>query len=114
MPKTTYTTAEKEHALRRCAEIGVQRASEELGINMNSLYAWRRKMGPDDKLSIADTGAAIPAEDAAVAEKTPRTNRKIATTNEPANEELIRLRTENAALQAQVVSLKKALRAFAD
>ena len=114
MPRTTYTAAEKEHALRRCTEIGVQKASEELGITMATLYTWRNKMKRDEALPIADASAAIPAEDAAVAEKTPRASRKIASTNEPASEELIRLRTENAAYQAQVVSLKKALKAFTE
>jgi len=114
MPRTTYTAAEKEHALRRCAEIGVLKASEELGITVNSLYAWRRKIGQDEAPPIQDAGAVIPIEDVTVTGKTPRANRKIATTNEPASEELIRLRTENAASKAQIVSLKKALHAFTE
>ena len=112
MPRTTYTATEKEHALRRSAEIGVQKASEELGITVTSLYAWRHKMKQDNALPIADAGVANPAEAAVVDEKTSRGNRKIATTNEPASDELIRLRTENAASKAQIVSLKKALQAF--
>ena len=111
MPRTTYTTAKKNHALRRCAEIGVQKASEELRITMATLYAWRRKMG-DEALPTAD--AVAPVEEMVAAEKTPRGTRKIANPNEPASEELIRLRTENATLKAQVLSLKNAVRAFAE
>jgi len=114
MPKITYTVAEKEHALRRCAEIGVQKASDELGITVNSLYAWRRKIGRDEALPITDNGSAIPAEDAVAGEKTPRGGRKFANTNEPASGELIQLRAENAIFKAQLISLKNALQAFTE
>ena len=114
MPRTTYASAEKEHALRRCAEIGVPKASEELGITMASLYAWRRAAGKDKTSTITVGATDAPAEDKGISVSSPRRSRKISSTHTDLDEELIRLRVENAALKAQVLSLKNAVRAFAE
>lgn len=43
MERRMYTQEEREHALRRCDEIGVKKASGETGVPAYTLYAWRRK-----------------------------------------------------------------------
>jgi len=97
MPRKTYTPDEKERVLGRCEEIGVQKTSEETGISIQTLYAWRNKAKP------------IKAPAAASAKQAPAAKEA----KEPA-EELLRLRVENNAMKEQIATLKKALRAFSE
>jgi len=98
MPRKTYAPDEKERVLARCEQIGVQKTSEETGISIQTLYAWRNKAKP------IKAPAAAPAAKQAPAAKEAK---------EPA-EELLRLRVENNAMKEQIATLKKALRAFSE
>lgn len=42
-PRNYYTDEYKREAVERCHQVGVTKASEELGINMSSLIRWRRQ-----------------------------------------------------------------------
>ena len=112
MPKKTYTSAEKESALKLCDEIGAPKASEQTGIALNSLYAWRRARNEVKPavVSKAKTQAVVPAEN----KESKDCVHKQEGVCGAENEELIRLRVENEALKAQVKTLQNALRAFAE
>jgi len=113
MPRKTYTAKEKENALRLCEEIGVQKASEETGISVNSLYAWRGGKKANKAAAIAND-AEIPVNAPAANDKKTGASRKQSGVGENPDEELIRLRIENEALKAQNKTLKNALRPFTE
>jgi len=108
MPTKTYTAEDKLNALRLCDEIGVQKASEETGITLNSLYAWRRS-----RSELMPT-ATDPVEFQAGSEKRIGEGSKAVRNFEPTTDELIHLRVENEMLKAQITTLKNALRAFTE
>ena len=114
MPRTSYTAAEKARALRRCDEIGVTKTSKETGITMASLYVWRHAANEGAVSPTAADLAGVPTGDETAPKKNPRQPRNPANAQIEPGEELIRLRVENAALKAQVLSLKNAVRAFAE
>ncbi|MCL1795769.1 MAG: transposase [Clostridia bacterium] len=97
MPRKTYTPEERARVLARCEEIGVPKTCEETGISIQTLYAWRNKAKP------IKSPVAVPAKQAAAPKET----------KAPA-EELLRLRVENNAMKEQILTLKKALRAFSE
>jgi transposase len=93
MPRKTYTREFKLQALRMVTEQGlsVAEAARRLGIRENLIRNWRRAakaQGPD-----ASAGPGHPA---------------------PADDELRRLRAENARLEAERDLLKKAAAYFAN
>ena len=112
MPKKTYSAAEKENALKLCDKIGAPKASEQTGITLNSLYAWRRTRNEAKPavVSKAKTKTVVPAE---YKERRDRVHKQEGVCGAE-NEELVRLRMENEALKAQVKTLQNALRAFAE
>lgn len=57
MPKIRYTEAQKEEALQLVQETGVTRASEQLGITINTLYAWRKAKGGKQQKDIEQQSA---------------------------------------------------------
>jgi len=97
MPRKTYSPEEKERVLARSEEIGVQKTSEETGISIQTLYAWRNKSKP----------IKVPGSDSPKQAAAPKEVKSSA-------EELLRLRVENSAMKDQIATLKKALRAFAE
>ena len=116
-----YTTEEKENALLLCKEIGMAKASKKTGISVNLLYKWRS--GAKDEIT-TDVANGNPPDEATAKEKM-EPNHEITSaevvatgvavsTMEKTADELIHLRIENAALKAQIVTLKKALRVFTD
>ena len=106
MPKS-YTGDERENALKLCDEIGVQKASEQTGIALNSLYGWRRARG---KAVAVVAGVETPA----AGKGRGGCERGREDVEESCDTELIRLQMENEALKAQVKTLQNALRAFTE
>ena len=90
--RNRYSRQFKMEAVRRVLEDGQpqKRVAEELGINSNSLAAWKRAYLQDPTHSFPGNGK-----------------------QKPEAAELERLRTENAALQRELEFLKKAAAYFA-
>lgn len=120
MMRKKYSQEEKAQAVALCKELGVQKASNELGINTNSLYLWMRKQetGSEQPSSTDDTTKAAeetPEEDGADIKGPPMPFVHAATEHPQISyEEHIRLVFENQMLRKEIGQLKAALRAFAE
>lgn len=91
-PRRTYTREFKIEAIRRVIEDGIAQThvARELGISPNTLSSWKREY-------LADTEHAFPGHGK----------------QKPDDEELNRLRRENARLKRELEILKKAAAYFA-
>lgn len=91
-PRRTYSREFKIEAIRRVIEDGIPQThvARELGISPNTLSSWKREF-------LADTEHAFPGQGK----------------QKPDDEELTRLRRENARLKRELEILKKAAAYFA-
>lgn len=130
MARIRYSTEQKAEALQLCDAIGVQKASEQLGITVNSLYAWRNAQKKEQQEAKATPPAKAPATPQPPIEEPPVDTTpapiaqpaqtvgvqatEIQTSNVPTYEysELVQLRIENKVLREQNDMLKAALRSF--
>ena len=118
MPRKGYSAEEKENALRLCDDIGVKKASEETGILVTTLYNWRRTKS--ESKTVVASKAKTPATTSAASKRRGRPSRKqvkaedFVITERQGDDELTRLQIENDALNAQLKTLQKALRAFTE
>lgn len=100
-----YTAEQKENALNRMQEIGAKKTQEELGISVQTLYKWRTERAG---------GAPKPAAKEKKAKKQNDDVKALLNDDDALLEKLNRLESENAALLAMNMKLKKALKAFVD
>jgi transposase-like protein len=141
MPRPHYTNEQKKEALQLCAEIGITKASKRLEIAYGTLNKWRKaaQNGSPVEAATDDTpveevtiyaqtdggdisSTAIAArlgknhDEAAVTEDKvhPESEDRGREATDDDHDDLIRLRTENAALKTQMATLKNALRAFTE
>ena len=122
MTRIRYSPEEKEKALRLCEAIGVNNASKETGISVNSLYKWRSNTGKEIETPVynaPETSISNMVSETQTAARVPETESSLslhqrAAVNEGVHEELVRLRIENDTLKAQMVALKNALRVFTE
>ena len=104
-----YTAEQKESALNRMKEIGAKKTQEELGISIQTLYKWRTEAGGNVKKA-APKKAAVTRKSRTQAENV----KALLQDDDALLEKLNRLESENAALLAQNLKLKKALKAFVE
>ena len=107
-----YSVEEKAKALRLCDEIGLSKASKQIGISVNSLYKWR--MGVQNEIPTVAAAAEIPIEEPVAEENVSKISPHTNYARENENEELIRLQLENTMLKAKMTALKNALRVFTE
>lgn len=98
-----YTSQQKEEALARIAEVGVSKASEELGISAQTLYKWQRESKAEAMPLALD--AQLPADVSQAIAAIQQDNQALLQKLESMERELAALRESNE-------RLKNALLAF--
>ena len=96
-----YTEEQKAQALQYMAENGVQKAKEELGISVQTLYKWRN-------------GGAAPKAGQKRGRKPSKEVAALLKDDGGAVQKIAQLEKENLALRTQNEKLKKAIQSFLD
>lgn len=125
MARKIYTEEEKASALAKVEEIGLTKASKELGIAVGTLTAWKKKTKTDDTASPVEetvTPESKETKQKPVKKKTTKTQKTAKTANTDKDgkptkiDKLIAdnatLKEENEALKEEVKRLKKAIIEF--
>ena len=106
-----YTAEKKEEALNRMKEVGAKKVQEEMGISIQTLYKWRTERGEGVRKPAASKA---PKATSRKRKKAAPDVKELLKDDNALLEKLNRLESENAALLAMNLKLKKALKAFVD